>query len=60
MTAGFLVVVILLNVVVSLLAERYPLHEPGPHRGPCQHPFGQRGGNRLNVQNPTTIYIMAS
>lgn len=36
------------------------LHEPGPHRGPCQHPFGQRGGNRLHVQNPTTIYIMAS
>lgn len=28
------------------------LHEPGPHRGPCQHPFGQRGGNRLQRAEP--------
>ena len=60
MTAGFLVVVILLNVVVSLLAERYPSMNLDLTEGHVNTLSDSAAEIASNVQNPTTIYIMAS
>lgn len=60
MTAGFLVVVILLNVVVSLLGERYPSMNLDLTEGHVNTLSEGAAEIAANVQNPTTIYIMAS
>lgn len=60
MTAGFLAVVILLNVVVSLLSERFPsinLDLTANHVNTLSEGAADIAAK---VQNPTTIYIMAS
>lgn len=60
MTAGFLAVIILLNVVVSLLGERYPSINLDLTEGHVNTLSESAAEIASNVQNPTTIYIMAS
>ncbi|MDF1494717.1 Gldg family protein [Caproiciproducens sp. CPB-2] len=59
-TAGFLVVVILINVIVSVLAQRYPSMNLDLTKNKVNTLSAQAAEIVSKVNVPTTIYIMAT
>lgn len=59
-TAGFLVVVVLINIIVSVLAQRYPSMNVDLTKNKVNTLSTQASEIVAKVKIPTTIYIMAT